>query len=73
VDLFRGEHLPGRAFGKPFLRRLRSLLEPHGRLAINLFSDMHVFVRVARISAFFEIRAQVGVGGNVIVHARRRS
>jgi spermidine synthase len=70
VDLFRGERLPARAFGKPFLRGLRSLLKPHGRLAVNLFSNMHVFVRVARIGAFFEIRDQVAVGGNVIVHAR---
>jgi spermidine synthase len=70
LDLFRGERLPARAFGKPFLRRLRSILEPHGRLAVNLFSDMHVFVRVARISAFFEIRDQIAIGGNVVVHAR---
>ena len=42
VDLFRGEHLAGRAFGKPFLRRLRSLLLPRGRLAINLFTDIRV-------------------------------
>src|SRR5438477_2312343 len=35
VDLFRGERLVGRAFGKPFLRQLRSILEPRGRVAIN--------------------------------------
>lgn len=70
VDLFRGEHLPGRAFGKPFLRRLRSLLVPHGRLAINLFSDLRVFTRLERIATFFEIRDQIGVGGNIVVHAR---
>lgn len=72
LDLFRGEHLPGRAFGKPFLRRLRTLLEPHGRLAINLFSDLRMFDRVARISALFDVRDQKGVGGNMVVHARRR-
>jgi spermidine synthase len=72
VDLFRGERLAGRAFGKPFLRRTRSLLMPHGRLAINLFSDRRLVDRVARIATFFEIRQQVGVGGNVVVHARRR-
>lgn len=72
VDLFRGGYLPGRAFGKPFLRRLRTLLEPHGRLAVNVFSDLRIFTRLARISAFFDIREQRGVGGNVIIHARRR-
>jgi spermidine synthase len=72
VDLFRGERLAGRAFGKPFLRRLRELLEPHGRLAVNMFSDHRAPYRVERLAAFFDIREQVGVGGNVIVHARRR-
>jgi spermidine synthase len=72
VDLYRGDHLTGRAFGKPFLRRLRSLLLPRGQLALNLFSDVRAFDRLARVAAFFEIRNQVGVGGNVVVHARRR-
>jgi spermidine synthase len=72
VDLFRGERLAGRAFGKPFLRRVRGLLTAHGRLAVNMFSDHRAPQRVERIAALFEIRAQVGVGGNVIVHARRR-
>ena len=72
IDLFRGERLAGRAFGKPFLRGVRDLLEPHGRLAVNMFSDQRALYRVQRIAAFFDIREQVGVGGNVIVHARRR-
>jgi spermidine synthase len=72
VDLFRGNQLIGRAFTKPFLRRLRSLLEPRGALAINLFSDGRLPLRVARIATIFDIRGQVAVGGNVIVHARRR-
>jgi spermidine synthase len=73
VDLFRGERLAGRAFGKPFLKRVRELLEPHGRLAVNMFSDHRALYRVERIAAFFEIRRQVAVGGNVIIHARRRT
>jgi spermidine synthase len=72
VDLFRGEHMPGRVFGKPFLRRLRGLLEPHGRVVVNLFRDRRQSDRVNRIAAFFDIRGQVLVGGNVIVHGRRR-
>ena len=73
VDLFRGERLDRRIIGKPFLRRVRSLLEPHGRLAINLFSDRYTAARVARIAAIFDLRNQRWVGGNVIVHARRRA
>ena len=72
VDLFRGERLASRAFGKPFLKRLRALLEPRGRLAVNMFTDIHVFTRVARIASIFEIREQRGVGGNLVVHARRK-
>lgn len=73
VDLFRGDQLERRAFGKPFLKRVRTLLEPHGRLAINLFVDRRLDQRLARIAAIFEIREQRPVGGNVIVHARRQA
>jgi spermidine synthase len=72
VDLFRGDHLVGRAFGKPFLRGLRSLLVPRGRLAINVFTDMRMLMRIARIASFFDIREQRGVGGNLVIHAQRR-
>jgi spermidine synthase len=72
VDLFRGEQLVARAFGKPFLRRLRALLEPRGQLAVNMFADVRMLGRIARIGSVFEIRERRPVGGNVIVHARRR-
>jgi hypothetical protein len=51
---------------------VRSLLEPHGWLAVNMFRDQRAPDRVERIAAFFDIRERVGVGGNVVVHARRR-
>jgi spermidine synthase len=72
VDLFRGEDMVGRAFTKPFLRRLRTLLQPRGRLAINMFIDLRLPGRLGRIATFFDIRDQRAVRGNVIVHARRR-
>ncbi len=72
VDLFRGQRLARRAFGKPFLRNVRDLLRPRGRLAVNLFRDHRAPERIQRIATFFELREQVGVGGNVVVHARRR-
>jgi spermidine synthase len=72
VDLFRGERLAGRAFGKPFLRQLRRVLQPRGRLSVNLFRDFRYLARIARIAAFFDVRSEVPVGGNVVVHARRR-
>jgi spermidine synthase len=73
IDLFRGEQLALRAFGKPFLRRVRNLLEPRGRLAMNLFTDLRMLPRVARIATLFDIREQRGVGGNLIIQAQRRA
>jgi spermidine synthase len=72
VDLFHGEDLDGRVFGKPFLRRLRTLLESRGQLAINMFADVRMLSRINRIATFFEIRERRYVGGNLVVHARRR-
>jgi spermidine synthase len=72
VDLFRGEELASRAFGKPFLRRLRTLLLPRGRIAINMFTDIRMLSRIARIQMHFEIREQRAIGGNLVVHAQRR-
>ena len=72
IDLFRGERLLGRAMTRPFLGRVRSLLHAPALLAINMFRDRHSPARIARIEALFEVREQVVVGGNVIVHARAR-
>jgi spermidine synthase len=72
VDLFRGERLIQRAFGKPFLRRLRSILSPRGHLAVNLFRDTRESPRIERIATFFDVRERVVVGGNVVVHAVKR-
>lgn len=72
VDLFRGEQLAARAFGKPFLRRLRALLEPRGQLAVNMFADVRMLGRIARIGSIFDIRERRPVGGNIVVHARRK-
>ena len=72
IDLFRGEHLAGRAFTRPVLRRIRSLLVPSGMLAVNLFIDGRAPRRIERLSALFDIRERINVGGNVVIHARRR-
>ncbi len=70
LDLYRGPHMVGQALNKPFLRRLRSLLEPPGWLAVNLFRDGLAPRRVERIGRVFRIERQVLVGDNLIVHAR---
>ena len=72
IDLFRGEEFIGRALTKPFLRRVRALLLPRGHLAVNLFADRRRAARIEGIASLFEILQLVDVGGNVVIHARRR-
>jgi spermidine synthase len=72
IDLFRGPRLIGKALTRPFLRRVRGLLEPPSMLAVNIFSDRQATQRIARIAAVFEVRECIQVGGNVVVHARAR-
>ncbi len=72
IDLFRGEQFVGKALTRPFLRRIRGLLQGHAMLAVNMFRDIHAPLRIARIEALFTVGEHVNVGGNVIVHARAR-
>jgi spermidine synthase len=72
VDLFRGEAFIARALARPFLRALRDRLEPRGRLVVNLFRDRRSLARAQRVGLLFELLEQRQVGGNLVIHARRR-
>ncbi len=72
LDLYRGGHFVGRGLTKSFLRQLRDLLDPPGRLAVNLFRDQRTARRVEQIARLFQVERQVTVGSNVIVHAHKR-
>ena len=72
LDLYRGERLARQELSKPFLRRVHDLLEPSGRVAINLFTNTARVRRLERISAVFEVERLVEHGGNLVVHARAR-
>jgi spermidine synthase len=72
IDLFRAEQIVGQAFSRPFLRQVRRLMAPSGVLAANLFRDYLHPGRVERIASIFDIDRTVTVGGNIIVHARRK-
>ena len=72
LDLYRGERLAREELSKPVLRRVHDLLEPSGRLAVNLFKNTARARRLERISAIFEVERLVEHGGNLIVHARAR-
>ena len=39
---------------------------------INMFTDLRMLTRISSIATFFEIRERRYVGGNLVVHARRR-
>jgi spermidine synthase len=70
LDLYRGERLVRQELSKPFLRRVRGLLEPSGHVAINLFKEPARMRRLGRIRAVFEVERLVEQGGNLVVHAR---
>jgi spermidine synthase len=72
LDLYRADELASPGLSRPFLRRVRELLQPSGRLAVNLFRDRRQARRVQRIAAVFEVERVVEHGGNAVVHARRR-
>jgi spermidine synthase len=72
LDLYRGERLVGQELSRPFLRRVPDLLEPSGRVAINLFHDARRTRRLGRIAAVFEVERVIEQGGNLVVHARGR-
>jgi spermidine synthase len=55
VDLYRGDHLVHGVVGRPFLRALRTILEPRGVAVFNLFHERRVADRVRRIGRVFTI------------------
>jgi spermidine synthase len=70
VDLYRADQFVGRSLNKPVLLRLRELLRPKGWLAVNLFVNRLSARRVERIARVFQVRKEIPVGGNVVVHAQ---
>lgn len=72
IDLYEGPRMVGQALSKPFLQRLRGLLEPPGAVAFNLFLDERAERRVGRIARVLLVERRVPVGSNLVVHARAR-
>jgi len=72
IDLYRGTHFAGRSLTKPFLRKLRDLLDQPGLVAVNLFRDSRLEGRRERIARLLQIQRDERVGDNVIIHARAR-
>ncbi|GAC1330368.1 MAG: hypothetical protein NVSMB2_29000 [Chloroflexota bacterium] len=72
IDLFRGERLARRAFGQPFLKGVRELLDSRGWVVVNMFDDAQATDRIERIATLFAVQRREIVGGNIVLHARRR-
>jgi len=56
--------------GRPILRDLRTLLEPRGLAAFNLFHERRVDDRVRRIERVFRVQGREVVGKNLVLWCR---
>jgi spermidine synthase len=70
VDLYRGDQLVHGVVGKPFLRGLRTILEPRGLAVFNLFFERRVDDRIRRIERVFRPLDRHLVGRNLILWCR---
>ena len=72
IDLYDGPRFVGRGLTRPFLQRLRALLEPPAEVAVNLFRDARTRARLERLGRVLRVERCIPVGDNVVVHARAR-
>jgi spermidine synthase len=70
VDLYRGAQIQAGIIHRPFLRQLRSLLEPRGLAAFNLARDRQTDTRITRMGRVFRILRTEQVGKNLVVWCR---
>ena len=70
VDLYRGARLAHGVVGRPFLKALKTVLQPRGVAAFNLFLERRAADRVRRIERVFPKLERRMVGKNVIVWVR---
>jgi spermidine synthase len=72
VDLFAANTIPREIFARPFLKRIRALLEPGGLTAINFFRDRRTADRIRRIGEVFPRVEVVDSRKNVVARCRPR-
>ena len=70
VDLYRGGALARGVLALPWLRALAARLEAGGTVAINLFNDIWLDERLAKLERVFDREALQIVGANAIFHGR---
>lgn len=72
VDLYRANQLVRGVLALPFLRALAARLEPGGTVAYNLFRDVYLDERLARLERVFERLRLDEVVANAVFHGRPR-
>lgn len=70
IDVYRGARLAHGVVGRPFLKALKTVLQPRGMAAFNLFLERRAADRVRRIERVFPRLERRMVGKNVIVWVR---
>lgn len=71
VDMYVAGEIVHGTLATPFLRQIARLLTPGGIAAFNLFKTKRLGEQIHRLRRVFNIAAQIEIGGNVVVHARR--
>lgn len=72
VDLYRGDRLAHGVVGRPFLRGLRTLVEPRGLVIFNLFFERRVYDRIRRVERVFRVVKRELVHRNLVLWCRTR-
>jgi spermidine synthase len=70
VDLYHGNRLSHGIVGRPFLKALKTLLEPRNLACFNLFLDRRALDRVRRIERVLTVQDRRMVGKNLIIWVR---
>jgi spermidine synthase len=68
VDLYRGAEAPAFSRSPRFLRRIATLLDGPGWLAMNVYRG----AEPAELSRWFTIEHQLHVADNRVIHAKKR-
>jgi spermidine synthase len=72
IDLYRGGEVPRRAFSTSFLRSVRELMLPAGRIVANLAQDDSSQERIERLSRLYRVLQTRKAGKNLVVHGQLR-
>ena len=70
IDLYQGDQLAHGVVGRPFLRSLKTLLQPRGVAVFNLFYERRYYDRLRRIERVFRVTDKKLVRRNLLLWCR---